>query len=111
MVRSSSLVRSPVLLLAFAATFVAGVLSQRLLLREAHADPASSTASLYVPPSGLVFRTLDGTPIARISRGAHGGVFEVYDDQQQPIRHWPASGPMATPTSAIDMNIARDPGF
>jgi hypothetical protein len=86
-------------------------MSQRLLLREARADSASSTSTLYVPPSGLVFRALDGTPIARISRDAHGGIFEVYDDRQQPIHRISAS---QTPTVGAEDTraaIARDQVF
>jgi hypothetical protein len=113
--RRSLPVRSPLLAFLFVATFAAGALSQRLLLREAHADPTASTATLYVPPDGLVFRTLDGTPVARISRDAHGGVFELYDDQQRPVRRVPAGAPAMTATTAIasgtGATLARDPGF
>ena len=108
--------RSYLFALALVAAFAAGVLSQRIRLPEAHADTVSSTATVYVPPDGLVFRTLDGTPIARISRDSHGGVFEVYDDQQRPARRSPSSVvPPATlgTTLATDvgLTIARDPGF
>jgi hypothetical protein len=31
----------------------------------------------------LIFRTPDGKAIARLSRDAHGGVLELYDDRQE----------------------------
>lgn len=63
-----------VVLAASAAGFVAGV-----LVRPAQAQ-SLTTATIYVPPGGLVFRTLDGAPIARLSADAHGGNFELLDD-------------------------------
>jgi hypothetical protein len=50
------------------------------LQREAHAQSAA-TSTIYVPAGGLVFRAGDGTPLARLSRGPHGGNFEVFDDR------------------------------
>jgi hypothetical protein len=49
-------------------------------LREAHAQ-SIATSTIYVPAGGLVFRAADGTPLARLSRGPHGGSFEVFDDR------------------------------
>ena len=40
-----------------------------------------ATSTIYVPAGGLVFRAADGTPIARLSRGPHGGSFELFDDR------------------------------
>lgn len=52
--------------------------------RDARAQqPLSSVSTVYVPSAGLVFRTLDGRPIARLSREATGGVIELYDDEEQ----------------------------
>ncbi|HXX66513.1 MAG TPA: hypothetical protein VEK07_05005 [Polyangiaceae bacterium] len=51
--------------------------------RDARAEPASSGSTVYVPSGGLVFRTLDGRPILRLSREAAGGVLELYDDEEQ----------------------------
>jgi hypothetical protein len=108
--------RSSLFALAVVAAFAAGVLSQRIRMPEAHADTTSSTATVYVPSEGLVFRTLDGTPIARISRDSRGGVFELYDEQQRPARRSLSSAaPAATlgPSIATDVGlpVARDPGF
>jgi hypothetical protein len=50
------------------------------LQREAHAQ-SIATSTIYVPAGGLVFRAADGTPLARLSRGPHGGSFEVFDDR------------------------------
>lgn len=50
------------------------------LQREAHAQ-SIATSTIYVPAGGLVFRAADGTPIARLSRGPHGGSFELFDDR------------------------------
>jgi hypothetical protein len=103
--------RTLLIVLAFGATFVAGAASQRWLLGEARADSVSSTSTIYVPSNGLVFRTLDGKPIARISHDARGGVFELYDEQQQPMRRAPASGTSFTTSGAGSTQVARDPGF
>ena len=51
--------------------------------RDARAEPASSGSTVYVPSGGLVFRTLDGRPIVRLSGEAAGGVIELYDDEEQ----------------------------
>ena len=50
------------------------------LQREARAQ-SIATSTIYVPAGGLVFRAADGTPIARLSRGPHGGNFELFDDR------------------------------
>jgi hypothetical protein len=51
-------------------------------------------ATVYVPASGLVFSTLDGKAIARLSRDEHGGVLELYDDRQEPTARF-SSGALA----------------
>ncbi|HEX3344095.1 MAG TPA: hypothetical protein VHS09_05950 [Polyangiaceae bacterium] len=50
--------------------------------REAQAQSAG-ISTLYVPAGGLVFRAMDGHPLARISEDAHGGAFELYDDRRE----------------------------
>jgi len=50
------------------------------LQREAHAL-SMTTSTIYVPAGGLVFRAADGTPLARLSRGPHGGSFELFDER------------------------------
>ncbi len=74
--------RAFVAVLALAAAFAAGAISQRFGTREAHAQ-AGVPATITVPPEGLVFRSPDGRPLARLSRDARGGVFELYDDRQE----------------------------
>jgi hypothetical protein len=64
-------------------TFVSGALASRWLEREAQARPASQSASIFVPPDGLAFRTMEGRMIARISYDARGGVVEVFDGNER----------------------------
>jgi hypothetical protein len=73
---------------AIAAAFTLGVASQHLGAREAHAQ-SGVPASITVPAEGLVFRSPDGRPIARMSRDARGGVFELYDDRQEIVTRMP----------------------
>jgi hypothetical protein len=77
MFRASRRVFSTVLTLA--AAFAAGVAFDAAFHREAHAQ-SLATSTIYVPEGGLVFRAPDGTPIARLSRDAHGGTFELFDE-------------------------------
>jgi len=63
------------MLLAGGIGFGAGALQ-----REAHAQ-SIATSTIYVPAGGLLFRAAGGTPIARLSRGPHGGSFELFDDR------------------------------
>jgi hypothetical protein len=81
--RSRSSVRTGALLVAFATAFAAGTASHHLWPREAHAQAVTSASTIYVPWEGLVFRTPDGRAIARLSRDAHGGILELYDDRQE----------------------------
>ena len=79
-------VRPPLAILAvLVATFAGGMASPRWTEREAIARQPQ-TATMYVPPDGLLFRAPDGRAIARLSYDAHGGVFEVIDDDVQ--MHW-----------------------
>jgi hypothetical protein len=101
------------LVVAFCA-FVTGVAADALQ-RDAQAQPGA-TSSIYVPAGGLVFRAADGTPIARLSRGPHGGSFELYDDRGEtregPSREGPAS--REVPASELHPNPytrGEGPGF
>jgi hypothetical protein len=76
--------RRPVVLLCVAAAFGAGFGSSRLLERDARAQVSPLSSTVYIPSDGLVFRTFDGHVAARLSYGAHGGVFEVFDEHEQP---------------------------
>ena len=75
-------VRFPFAVLALFGAYGVGVASTHLIEREARAQAATRTASVYVPPEGLVFRALDGRAIARLSYDARGGAFEVYDSRE-----------------------------
>ncbi len=75
--------RLPFVLVAVAAAFAAG-LGSSYWVRDAHAQAAPFAASVYVPSDGLAFRTFDGRVVARLSYDPHGGVFEVYDEHEQP---------------------------
>jgi hypothetical protein len=67
-------------LVCLVAGFAGGFAVHPMFAREARADSRASTPTIYVPADGLVFRSPDGKPIARVSRDAHGGTFELYDD-------------------------------
>ena len=75
----------PLALAALAATFAAGVAASQLWVREARAQTTPFAATIYVPSDGLAFRTFDGRVVARLSHDAHGGVFELYDEREQPV--------------------------
>jgi hypothetical protein len=70
--------------MALVVTFFGGAVASHLFERQAQAKPAGQPASVYVPPDGLAFRTLDGRIIARMSYDARGGFFEVYDNNERP---------------------------
>jgi hypothetical protein len=92
--------RLAVVLAALAASFALGVASQRLGVREAHAQPAPAVAAtFYVPGEGLVFRTLDGRPLARLARDSGGGVLELYDSRGEVTQRVSAGGSVI-PTAA-----------
>jgi len=79
MLRSSS--RALLWSLTVCAAFIGGVASEHFG-REANAQSAG-ISTIYVPPGGLVFRAMDGKPLARISQDAHGGALELYDDRRE----------------------------
>ena len=99
--------------LAVAAAFVAGVGVDEVGQREAQAQ-AQSTATMYVPSGGLVFRAADGTVLARLSRDAHGGTFELYDDRHQVSMRVPklsdlAANPYVTEKDSPRAGAAANP--
>jgi hypothetical protein len=68
--------------LTVCAAFVGGIAFEHFG-REARAQSAG-ISTLYVPPGGLVFRSMDGKPLARISQDAHGGgALEVFDERRE----------------------------
>lgn len=75
------------------------------LQREARAQPGA-TSTIYVPSGGLVFRAADGTPLARLSRGPHGGSFELFDERGD--RH---AGPAREPSKAYGTDDVDRLGF
>lgn len=71
--------------------------------RDAHAQGLSSVSTVYVPPDGIVFRTLDGRMLARISRDATGGgAFEVYDSEELVTSRLAAGAPPIPRSGAAD---------
>jgi hypothetical protein len=64
--------------------FAGGALSSRVFAGDARADARPTTATIYVPADGLVFRSPEGKTIARISSDASGGVLELYNEKEQP---------------------------
>jgi hypothetical protein len=93
---SRKLVVPLTILLAFAG----GAASHRLWPRDARAQTVTSAATIFVPADGLVFRTFDGKPIAKLSHDATGGVFELYDDSQEAIARLSATVLSAPPAQA-----------
>jgi hypothetical protein len=85
----TSIRRKLVLPTGIAAAFVAGVVSHYLCPRDAHAEAIISLSTIYVPPDGLVFRALDGKPIAKLSRNGRSALFELYDDSQETPARFP----------------------
>ncbi len=69
--------RFPACLLAWV-VLLAGVVAL-LVPRDARAQPPPVESTIYVPPRGLVFRTLDGKAVARLSYGPDGAVLELFD--------------------------------
>jgi hypothetical protein len=59
-------------------------ISHYLRPRDASAQSTGHVSTIYVPADGLVFRTVDGQLIARLSRGSHGGVLELYGNEEEP---------------------------
>ena len=79
MLRSSS--RGLLWAFTVCSAFVGGIAFEHFG-REANAQSAG-ISTLYVPPGGLVFRAMDGKPLARISQDSHGGALELYDDRRE----------------------------
>jgi len=94
--------------LALTAAFVAGMTADHLSQREAHAQ-SSSTATLVVPPGGLVFRAPDGTALARLSRDARGGTFELFDNREEVSMRAPAAPSKLPRLAANPYTIDADP--
>jgi hypothetical protein len=117
-VRLLRFLRFPAAITALAATFAAGLIASPLWVRDARAQSAPFAATIYVPSDGLAFRTFDGRVVARLSHDAHGGVFELYDEREQPVArvrgdaftHLPA-GPTPASLSARRPNGDPDLGF
>jgi hypothetical protein len=85
--------RSRVFALAALSAFAGAGLGHWAWPRDARAQPQSSISTVFVPSEGIVFRTLDGRPIARLSREASGGVIELYDEDEQVTTRLTAATP------------------
>src|SRR5579872_805804 len=70
--------------LAMAAGVAGAAMFQALSSHVARAQPQSSISTIYVPADGLLFRSLDGRPIARLTRDVNGGLLELYDERDEP---------------------------
>jgi hypothetical protein len=111
-------VRLPIAITALVATFAAfsaGVAASQLWEHEAHAQTNPFAATIYVPSDGLAFRTFDGRVVARLSHDAHGGVFELYDEREQPVTRVRAESfaraPLPSPNAPRRPNGDPDLGF
>ncbi|HEY3821874.1 MAG TPA: hypothetical protein VGL81_32130 [Polyangiaceae bacterium] len=71
--------------------FVGGVAFEHFG-RDANAQSAG-ISTLYVPAGGLVFRAMDGKPLARISEDSHGGALELFDDRREVAARFQGSRP------------------
>jgi hypothetical protein len=114
-VRTNTSLRGwPVRALAMASALLLGaVIGHWAWPRDARAQSGSSPATVYVPAEGMIFRTLDGHPIARLARDANGSVIELYDGEDQPMTRLGASLsaiPGRAPEGAPSAN-PRKPSF
>jgi hypothetical protein len=117
--------------------FAGGVVSERVFaVKNARAQEAAHEAhehgsmtpmtSINVGSAGLVFRGPNGRVIAKLSSEATGGVFELYNANEQPGARLSASSPngdidllardpirVPSPNAppGRDMTLALDPGF
>jgi hypothetical protein len=90
---SSRLVLVLLWTLSLCGAFVGGIAFEHSG-REAQAQ-SPGVSTLFVPAGGLVFRTLDGKPIARISETGKGGNFELFDSHQDVGLHLQPGRPAA----------------
>jgi hypothetical protein len=74
------------------------------LQRDAHGGSGSATATVYVPADGLVFRSLDGRPLGRLSRDANGAVLELYDDREHVTARLPPLEGCAPESSCLEVD-------
>ena len=96
---SSFLSTASVCVLSATSALAGGLVTANLWPRHASAEPIGSTSTIYVPAEGVVFRALDGRPIARLARDAYGGFLELYDDRRASALRFPARAvPVEAPT-------------
>jgi hypothetical protein len=105
---------SPLTLSFALAAFAGGVLASRFGLPDAHAQQSSLASTIYVPADGLAFRTFNGHVIAKLSSDSHGGVLELYDENEHPavaVRSGGTAsslpGAPAAPTASFDVFQSR----
>jgi hypothetical protein len=100
--------RAWITVLTIATAFVTGIGVDRCMGREAQAQSLSTT-TLYVPARGLVFRAPDGTALARLSRDAHGGTFELFDDRHEVSTRVQRAAPLSPVLAPNPFEIDADP--
>jgi hypothetical protein len=100
--------RAPLLILAVVAAFLGGLVSSRLLERDAYAQKPAFPSTFYVPREGLAFRTLEGRVIATLSYDERGGMFELYDGHERPSTSFRAGSPTTKPTMT-EVHVPIDP--
>lgn len=103
--------RRPFVLVAVATAFAAGLFSSHWV-RDARAQGVPFAATIYVPSDGLAFRTFDGRVVARLSYDEHGGVFELFDQHEQPAGRVAASAlgrGASTPAALMPTHVAAPP--
>ena len=81
--RHTALARTKLVGVALASALGGALVSHAVWTREAQAQGTTTISTIYVPVDGVIFRSFDGRPIARLSRDVHGGLLEVYDDHDE----------------------------
>jgi hypothetical protein len=99
------------LLPAVTVAFALGALSSQFFVRDARAQALPFAATIYVPSDGIAFRSFDGHVVARLSYDTHGGIFDVYNEREQPGARLRAdsigrSSPLARPDASSKAPLA-----
>jgi hypothetical protein len=104
--------RVPLVVLA---ALVGGFAGARFTPHDAHAQSLALGSNFYVPADGIVFRNFQGKVVARLAHDSHGGIFELYDENEQvrarvrPESNAPAAAPTPSRTPIPLDIIDTDP--